>query len=127
MYVSPYILGYYGAVSLGHFGTSPAIKYQNVLGLAGHGHAGRGGPLSGPRAGITGGLHGGFTPLSGYDQGIGGIGPHGAGFYRYAPIAPALSSHSLTPAAYLRQAPVIKPANIKIMTERHLEYFVSNC
>lgn len=75
---------------------------------------------------MSGGLHGiSLAPLSGYEHGIGGIGPHGAGFYRYAPAVPALKTQSLTPAAYLRTAPVIKPANIKVMTERHLEYFVS--
>ncbi|XP_073838539.1 cuticular protein 76Bd isoform X2 [Musca autumnalis] len=114
--------GYYGAVSLGHFGTSPALNYQSVLG--GHGLPGAHGvPLAGHGAGYGGILHGGLAPLTGYDHGIGGIGPHGAGFYRYAPIAPALSSHSLTPEAYLKTAPIIKPANIKVMTERHLEYF----
>ncbi|XP_061398547.1 fibroin heavy chain, partial [Musca vetustissima] len=110
--------GYYGAVSLGHFGTSPALNYQSVL--AGHG---RGGALSGHGAGYGGILHGGLAPLAGYDHGIGGIGPNGAGFYRYAPIAPALSSHSLTPEAYLKTAPIIKSAKIKVMTEKHLEYF----
>lgn len=64
-------------------------------------------------------------PLAGYDHGIGGIGPLGAGFYRYAPAVPAVSSHALTPAAYLKNAPIIKPAKIKLMTEKHLEYFVS--
>uniref|UniRef100_A0A1I8MJD9 Uncharacterized protein n=1 Tax=Musca domestica TaxID=7370 RepID=A0A1I8MJD9_MUSDO len=113
--------GYYGAVSLGHFGTSPALNYQSVL--AGHGVSGRGGSLSGHGAGYGGILHGGLAPLTGYDHGVGGIGPHGAGFYRYAPIAPALSSHSLTPEAYLKTAPIIKPAKIKVMTEQHLEYF----
>ncbi|XP_075160852.1 cuticular protein 76Bd [Haematobia irritans] len=117
--------GYYGAVSLGHFGTSPALNYQTVLGHATHAASGSGGHFTGHSSGgtIVGGLHGGLGPLSGYDHGIGGIGPHGAGFYRYAPVAPALSSHALTPAAYLRTAPVIKPAKIKVMTDRHLEYF----
>ncbi|XP_059222264.1 uncharacterized protein LOC106094579 [Stomoxys calcitrans] len=117
--------GYYGAVSLGHFGSSPALSYSTVLGQAAHGFAGRAGPVSahGGSPNFIGGIHGDFTPLSGYDHGIGGIGPHGAGFYRYAPIAPALSSHTLTPAAYLRTAPAIKPAKIKLMTDRHLEYF----
>lgn len=99
------------------------MNYQSVL--AGHGVSGRGGSLSGHGAGYGGILHGGLAPLTGYDHGVGGIGPHGAGFYRYAPIAPALSSHSLTPEAYLKTAPIIKPAKIKVMTEQHLEYFVS--
>ncbi|XP_023307691.2 flocculation protein FLO11 [Lucilia cuprina] len=132
--------GYYGAISLGHGGTSPAITgYQGVLGLATHG---RGHTLTAPLGSSIHGLkgisassihtgHGGLPlgslgplgPLAGYQHGVGGIGPLGANFYRYAPAVPALRSHTLTPAAFLRNTPIIKPAKIKLMTEQHLEYF----
>ncbi|GBP09684.1 Cuticle protein 19 [Eumeta japonica] len=105
---------------------SGALSHQHIskqgLGLASI-HRGS---LSG--AGLHGiaGDHGildHLGPLAGYDHGIGGIGPLGAGFYRYAPAVPAISSHVLSPTAYLKSAPVIQPAKIKLMTEKHLEYF----
>ncbi|XP_037818901.1 LOW QUALITY PROTEIN: uncharacterized protein LOC119608520 [Lucilia sericata] len=126
--------GYYGAISLGHGGTSPAITgYQGVLGLATHGRAPLGSihGLKGIHASSIPTGHGGLPlgslgplgPLAGYQHGVGGIGPLGANFYRYAPAVPALRSHTLTPAAFLRNTPIIKPAKIKLMTEQHLEYF----
>lgn len=123
---------------MGHGGTSPAITgYQGVLGLATHGVSAPFGLSHGLRgvaaAPLTTTAHGKLAqaslghlgPLAGYSHGVGGIGPLGAGFYRYAPSVPALSTHSLTPAALLKTGPIIKPAKIKLMTEKHLEYFVS--
>ncbi|BFF97125.1 fibroin heavy chain [Drosophila madeirensis] len=128
---------YYGAISLGHAGVSPALNYQGLLthgGSLSHGGLAHGGPSHGGLS--LGGLaHGGLSyapitsshldsSLSGYDHGVGGIGPLGAGFYRYAPSVPTLSAHAPLPAtAYLKSAPVPQPALLKVVPEKHLEHF----
>ncbi|KAH8330060.1 hypothetical protein KR067_004343 [Drosophila pandora] len=106
--------GYYGAISLGHAAVSPALNYQGLL-THGSGLA--------PATASLGHLD---SSLSGYSHGVGGIGPLGAGFYRYAPSVSALSSHAPLPAtAYLKSAPVAQPALLKVVPEKHLEHFVS--
>ncbi|KAI9581424.1 uncharacterized protein LOC119637997 [Glossina fuscipes] len=104
---------YYGALAIGHptYGSSPA-SYHGPLAHSIH--------LSGSSSGLQ---KSSLDDLSGYAHGIGGIGPHGAGFYRYAPATPALASHAYTPATYLKAVPAVKPAALKILTENHLEYF----
>ncbi|EDW99980.2 uncharacterized protein Dyak_GE23208 [Drosophila yakuba] len=104
--------GYYGAISLGHAKVSPALSYHGLLshesGLA-HG------PASVAHL---------DSSLSGYSHGVGGIGPLGAGFYRYAPSVPVLSSHAPVGAtAYLKSAPVAQHAVLKVVPEKHLEHF----
>ncbi|XP_002135594.2 fibroin heavy chain [Drosophila pseudoobscura] len=122
---------YYGAISLGHGGVSPALNYQGLLTHGTHGSLSHGGL----GLGLGGLAHGGLSyapitsshldaSLSGYDHGVGGIGPLGAGFYRYAPSVPALSAHAPLPAtAYLKSAPVAQPALLKVVPEKHLEHF----
>ncbi|KAH8373337.1 hypothetical protein KR009_000892, partial [Drosophila setifemur] len=106
--------GYYGAISLGHAAVSPALNYH---GLLSHG------PGLAPAPSTLGHLD---SSLGGYAHGLGGIGPLGAGFYRYAPSVSALSSHAPLPAtAYLKSAPVAQPALLKVVPEKHLEHFVS--
>ncbi|XP_022231374.2 mucin-12 isoform X1 [Drosophila obscura] len=130
---------YYGAISLGHGGISPALNYQGLLtqggGLSHGGVLSHGGGLSHGGLSLGGLAHGGLSyapitsahldsSLSGYDHGVGGIGPLGAGFYRYAPSVPALSAHAPLPAtAYLKSAPVAQPALLKVVPEKHLEHF----
>ncbi|XP_068149226.1 pneumococcal serine-rich repeat protein [Drosophila tropicalis] len=96
--------GYYGVISLGHHAATPALTYQGLLSqTAGHGHLG--------------------SPLSGYEHGIGGIGPLGGGFYRYAQGVPALSSPTpLAVGGYLKSAHVAQPAVLKVIPEKHLEH-----
>ncbi|XP_034121900.1 signaling mucin HKR1 isoform X6 [Drosophila guanche] len=128
---------YYGAISLGHAGVSPALNYQGLLthgGSLSHGGLAHGG-LSHGGISLGGLAHGGLSyapityshldsSLSGYDHGVGGIGPLGAGFYRYAPSVPTLSAHAPLPAtAYLKSAPVAQPALLKVVPEKHLEHF----
>ncbi|XP_034655815.1 fibroin heavy chain [Drosophila subobscura] len=128
---------YYGAISLGHAGVSPALNYQGLLthgGSLSHGGLAHGG-LSHGGLSLGGLAHGGLSyapitsshldsSLSGYDHGVGGIGPLGAGFYRYAPSVPTLSAHAPLPAtAYLKSAPVAQPALLKVVPEKHLEHF----
>ncbi|KMZ00554.1 mucin-19 [Drosophila simulans] len=104
--------GYYGAISLGHAKVSPALSYH---GLLSHGSGLAPGPSS---------LAHLDSSLSGYSHGVGGIGPLGAGFYRYAPSVPALSSHAPVAAtAYLKSAPVAQHAVLKVVPEKHLEHF----
>ena len=128
----------HGSVAHGGLSLGSVSHGGLALGGAAHGGLAHGGLALGgvARGGLAhgglalGGLaHGSLahlSPLSGYDHGIGGIGPLGAGFYRYAPAVPTISSHALTPTAYLKTAPIIQPAKIKLMTEKHLEHFVSN-
>ncbi|XP_023031880.1 ice-structuring glycoprotein isoform X2 [Drosophila willistoni] len=96
--------GYYGVISLGHHAATPALTYQGLLSqTAGHGHLG--------------------SPLSGYEHGIGGIGPLGGGFYRYAQGVPALSAPTpLAVGGYLKSAHVAQPAVLKVIPEKHLEH-----
>lgn len=106
--------GYYGAISLGHAAVSPALNYHGLL-AHGSGLA----PASSSLSHLD-------SSLSGYSHGVGGIGPLGAGFYRYAPSVPALTSHAPVAAtAYLKSAPVAQPALLKVVPEKHLEHFVS--
>lgn len=101
---------YYGAISLGHAAVSPALTYHGALA---HG------------AVAGGGLAHLGAPLADYSLGH-GIGAFGAGFNRYAPSVSALSAHApLTPAAYLKSAPVAQHALLKVLPEKHLEHFVS--
>ncbi|KAI8041177.1 ice-structuring glycoprotein [Drosophila gunungcola] len=105
--------GYYGAISLGHGAVSPALSYH---GLLSHGSG-----LSHPATSSLAHLD---SSLSGYSHGVGGIGPLGAGFYRYAPSVPALSSHAPVAAtAYIKSAPVAQHAVLKVVPEKHLEHF----
>ncbi|XP_026833772.1 mucin-19 [Drosophila erecta] len=104
--------GYYGAISLGHAKVSPALSYH---GLLSHGSGLAQGPSSVAHL---------DSSLSGYSHGVGGIGPLGAGFYRYAPSVPVLSSHAPVAAtAYLKSAPVAQHAVLKVVPEKHLEHF----
>ncbi|XP_044313743.1 mucin-12 [Drosophila rhopaloa] len=104
--------GYYGAISLGHGAVSPALSYHGLL-SHGSGLA----PASSSLAHLD-------SSLSGYSHGVGGIGPLGAGFYRYAPSVPALSSHAPVAAtAYIKSAPVAQHAVLKVVPEKHLEHF----
>ncbi|XP_017042416.1 endochitinase A [Drosophila ficusphila] len=105
--------GYYGAISLGHGAVSPALSYHGLLS-----HGSGLGPASSPSLAHL------DSSLSGYSHGVGGIGPLGAGFYRYAPSVPVLSSHAPVAAtAYLKSAPVAQHAVLKVVPEKHLEHF----
>ena len=75
-----------------------------------------------------GSLLGGLPQLSHLGGGdLGGIGPHGAGFYRYAPATSNLGPHTSLPlqdAVALK--PVGVPAVLKTLPQKHYEHYVSS-
>ncbi|XP_012157981.1 flocculation protein FLO11 isoform X2 [Ceratitis capitata] len=120
---------YYGAISLGHAGQSPILKLGGGLGPTGlHGLSGSGLSIAPLKLGAQPSLQllsGQAEPLNGYAHGIGGIGPLGAGLYRYAPSVSPLITKSASPTAYLRTQPALKiqPAVIKTIPEKHYEHY----
>ncbi|XP_054734602.1 uncharacterized protein LOC129242068 [Anastrepha obliqua] len=119
---------YYGAIALGHTGLSPILKLGETGPSSLHGV---GGSLS--LSPLKYSTVQGSLPilkdqrelLSGYAHGVGGIGPLGAGLYRYAPSISPLLAHSTSPATYLKTQPALKiqPAVIKTIPEKHYEHY----
>ncbi|XP_053957234.1 mucin-17 isoform X2 [Anastrepha ludens] len=119
---------YYGAIALGHTGLSPILKLGGTGPSSLHGV---GGSLS--LSPLKYSTVQGSLPilkdqrdlLSGYAHGVGGIGPLGAGLYRYAPSISPLLAHSTSPATYLKTQPALKiqPAVIKTIPEKHYEHY----
>ncbi|XP_017477231.1 PREDICTED: endochitinase A [Rhagoletis zephyria] len=118
---------YYGAIALGHTGLSPILKLGGAAQSSLHG-IGANLNVSPLKYGAPAGLpllKGQGELLNGYAHGIGGIGPLGAGLYRYAPAVSPLLAHSASPNTYLKTQPALKiqPAVIKTIPEKHYEHY----
>ncbi|XP_036337091.1 uncharacterized protein LOC118747208 [Rhagoletis pomonella] len=97
---------YYGAIALGHTGLSPILKLGGAAQSSLHG-IGANLNVSPLKYGAPAGLpllKGQGELLNGYAHGIGGIGPLGAGLYRYAPAVSPMHEYLRTATHRVRQA-----------------------